>query len=192
MITTRSLRNYVVPMAVGAALLTAAKTASADRLVIREPGLHPAYMLEAEPHLALGFIDPPGPARGTGIGMGARGAVEIVDNGFIPTINNTIAIGFGLDWVSYGGGACPPGAEEPCDREHSNLWIPLVLQWNFWLSEDWSVFGEPGPALRLEGSKVSVEPLEFWVGGRWHFMQYAALTMRVGYPTFTVGVSFLL
>ena len=67
-----------------------------------------------------------------------------------------------------------------------------MLQWNFWLSEDWSVFGEPGPGLRLDDSHISVEPLEFWAGGRWHFVEYAALTMRVGYPTFTVGVSLLL
>ena len=174
-----------------------ANAAFADRLVIRKPGLHPAYTLEAEPHLALGFIDPPGPAHGTGIGLGARGTLEIVDNGFLPTINNTIGIGFGIDWIRYGGGVCadpadPADLTEPCEKGHTNLWIPLVLQWNFWLSEDWSVFGEPGPALRLDDSHVTVEPLEFWAGGRWHFADYAALTMRVGYPTFTVGVSFLL
>ena len=173
-------------------VLSLAESAHADRLVIRKPGLHPAYTFEAEPHLALGFIDPPGPARGTGIGLGFRGAVEIVDNGFVPSINNTVGIGFGLDWVSYAEGRCPADPTEPCEEGHANLWIPLVLQWNFWLSEDWSVFGEPGLALRLDDSHVTVEPLEFWAGGRWHFAEYAALTMRVGYPTFTVGVSLLL
>jgi hypothetical protein len=174
------------------ALVLLAEPVWADRLVIRKPGVHPEYNLEAEPHLALGFIDPPGPAHGTGVGLGFRGAIEIVDNGFVPTINNTVAIGFGIDWLRYGGGRCPADPTEPCEEGHTNLWIPLVLQWNFWLSEDWSVFGEPGPALRLDDSNVSVEPLGFWAGGRWHFAQYAALTMRVGYPTFTVGVSLLL
>jgi hypothetical protein len=31
----------------------------------------------------------------------------------------------------------------------------------------------------------------FYAGGRWHFADYAALTLRVGYPTFSAGVSFL-
>jgi hypothetical protein len=163
---------------------------AADRMVISKPGVHPTYVFEAEPHLLLGLIDPPGPAHGTGLGIGARGTVELVDNGFISTINNTIGVGFGLDWTHYS--AKCRARDNDCERRFDAVWVPLAMQWNFWLSEQWSVFGEPGIALRFGNSEVRLEPLEFWAGGRWLFAEQMALTMRVGYPTFSVGVSFLL
>jgi hypothetical protein len=163
---------------------------AADRPVISKPGVHPTYSVEAEPHLLFGLIDPPGPAHGTGIGIGARGTVEIVDNGFVSTINNTIGVGFGLDWTHYS--ARCRTRDDDCKSKFDAVWVPLAMQWNFWLSEQWSVFGEPGVALRFGDSGFGVEPLEFWAGGRWLFADQMALTMRVGYPTFSVGVSFLL
>ena len=161
-----------------------------DRMVISKPGVHPTYSGEAEPHLLLGLIDPPGPAHGTGLGIGARGTVEIVDNGFVSTINNTIGVGFGLDWTHYSA-HCRAG-DDHCESKFDSVWVPLTMQWNFWLSEQWSVFGEPGVALRFGSPGLQVEPFEFWAGGRWLFADRMALTMRVGYPTFSVGVSFLL
>src|SRR4051812_49362509 len=71
--------------------------ARADTLVIKNPGDHPRYAFEAEPHLVLGFIDPPGYANGTGFGVGFRGSIPLVRNGFVPSINNSVAIGFGID-----------------------------------------------------------------------------------------------
>jgi hypothetical protein len=71
------------------------------------------------------------------------------------------------------------------------LRIPVVMQWNFWLSRNWSVFGEPGGALRLRNGRVDPEPV-FYAGGRLHFTDTIALTLRVGHPSASVGVSFLL
>jgi hypothetical protein len=173
------------------AISLSASAQAADRLVISEPGVHPTYTVEVEPHLLLGLIDPPGPAHGTGLGLGARGTVELVDNGFVSTINNTIGVGFGLDWTHYSAGPCRAD-DDRCRRKFDSVWIPLAMQWNFWLSEQWSVFGEPGIALRVGNSEFALEPLEFWAGGRWLFAEKMALTMRVGYPTFSVGLSFLL
>src|SRR5262245_11776100 len=85
----------------GVALWAMSPAAHADTLMINKPGQHPQYFFEAEPHLLLGFIDPPGVGSGLGVGAGFRGTIELVDNGFVPTINNTIGIGFGLDWVTY-------------------------------------------------------------------------------------------
>lgn len=179
-----------------ALLLTASRDAAADRSVIKHPGQHPDYSFEAEPHILLGVFDPPGPGDGdNGFGLGFRGTVEIVDNGFIKSINNTVGIGFGLDWIEYDGEVCHRNRNNVwCDDdEWDYLWVPVVMQWNFWLSENWSVFGEPGLALRLDGpGDDDIDPFIFYAGGRWHFSESASLTMRIGHPTFSVGVSFFL
>ncbi|HMJ13374.1 MAG TPA: hypothetical protein VK524_18270, partial [Polyangiaceae bacterium] len=186
-------------LAVGA-ILAPARVADADTLLIKRPGAHPTYRFEAEPHVLLGFVDAPGPANGNGAGLGFRGTIELVDNGFISQINNTIGIGFGLDWVRYGDGGrrCVRVRGGPCeffddDDGVDYLILPVVMQWNFWLSRNWSVFGEPGIALRFydddndrtDDDGLNLDPFVFYAGGRWHFSDYAALTLRVGYPTFS-------
>ena len=157
-----------IVVAVVTAALLIAVPARADVSTIKLPGAHPDYVFEAEPHLLLApFDDDLEP------GVGFRGTVEIVDNGFIPRINNTVGIGFGLDWTN--------------DRVR----LPVVMQWNFWLTERWSVFGEPGLLLDLHKNKTKPR-LALFAGGRFHFSDAVALTMRVGYPTASVGVSFFL
>ncbi len=146
---------------------------------IKQPGLHPDYVFEAEPHLVVGFDLPGGKGKGklgSAFGPGFRGTVEIVDNGFVKTINNTVGIGFGLDWLSPGG--------------DNVFWVPVVMQWNFFLSDKWSVFGEPGGGLYF--GKASGARPAFYAGGRFHFTDRVTLTLRAGYPNVAVGVSFLL
>jgi hypothetical protein len=194
-------KSCVLAAAVAGLLSAFARPAGADTLRIKYPGEHPDYVFEAEPHLLLGLFKPPGPAAGTGFGAGFRGTIEIVDNGFIGTINNSVGIGFGLDWIHYDRHEknCNRAAGDSCisvedDDDVDYFWIPVVLQWNFWLSDNWSVFGEPGVSLRITeagDNDVSFDPFNVWAGGRWHFSDAAALTMRIGYPTFSVGVSFL-
>src|SRR3954463_13799367 len=70
---------------------------------IKRPGDHPHYVFEAEPHLVAGLFDPPGFGSGTGLGLGFRGTVELVPNGFISKLNNSVGIGFGLDYLRYDG-----------------------------------------------------------------------------------------
>jgi hypothetical protein len=193
-------RTFLLMFTVGA--LSFAKSAHADTMVIRNPGDHPSYTFEAEPHLLLGVIDAPGVGSGTGIGLGFRGTVVLLQNGFVPTINNSVGIGFGADYVHYGHGQqrCTrdPLSSGVCvydDSESVNyFWLPVVMQWNFFLSRQWSVFGEPGLAVRYDsfpgGHAFGIDPL-LYLGGRWHFSDTMTLTMRLGYPTFSVGVSFL-
>lgn len=175
----------------------------ADTLIIQHPGDHPRYAFEAEPHLVLGFIEPPGYASGSGFGLGFRGSIPILHNGFIPKLNNSVAIGFGMDFARYGrGDFCRSGGPlQNCDNVvrqsgFNEFYFPVVLQWNFFLSRNWSVFGEPGVALNYHGwdgpNDVDINPFVVFIGGRFHFSERITLTMRIGYPAFSVGVSFFL
>jgi hypothetical protein len=148
-------------------VLLAASPAFADQSTIKLPGAHPDYAFEAEPHLLVAPFDEFRP------GVGFRGTIELVDNGFVSSINNTVGLGFGADY----------------SRDHFR--VPVVMQWNFWLSRNWSVFGEPGGLIDFGGDRTRAYPA-FYAGGRFHFTDSVTLTMRVGHPTASVGVSFLL
>jgi hypothetical protein len=159
------LRLLLALACVGLACSTTQR-ALADTSTIKRPGAHSYYVFEAEPHALVAPFDEFRP------GVGFRGTFELVDNGFISSINNTVGIGFGADWTE------------------KHFRVPVVMQWNFWLSRNWSVFGEPGGVIDL-GDKTRVHPA-FYAGGRFHFTDRITLTMRVGHPTASVGVSFLL
>jgi hypothetical protein len=152
--------------------LTLSSVAFADTTTIDVPGVHTSYIFEAEPHALLEPFDPLLP------GGGFRGTIELVDNGFIKSINNTVGIGFGADFT------------------RDTIRIPVVMQWNFFLSNRWSVFGEPGAAIivhdRRDRGRNGIDHFAFYAGGRWHFAERMTLTMRLGKPAFSVGVSFLL
>jgi hypothetical protein len=192
-----------------AALIAGALIAkpSAAQSTIKQPGQRPGYAFEAEPHLNLGVFDPPGFGAGTGLGLGFRGTVELVRNGFIPKLNNSVGIGFGLDYLRYDGWQGPRGQCERFEsgpagvpvcvrvsgRDHVNyFFIPVVMQWNFWLHRKWSVFGEPGLAFYVDDGHVAFTPFVLYAGGRYHFNDRVTLTMRIGYPSISLGVSFLL
>lgn len=166
---------------------------------IRRPGDHPTYSVELEPHGLLDWYVPYTHSN-TGIGIGGRFSIPIVENGFVQTINNSVAISFGIDWIHYDG--CFFNGNCAVDYLH----FPIVMQWNFFVARRWSVFGEPGldiyhgffsdcPFTTANAfacntpTQTGVEPA-FFLGGRYHFSDGAALTMRIGFPTFSIGVSF--
>jgi hypothetical protein len=163
---------------------------------IKHPGDHPLYKVEIEPHLLFGW-DSLFP--GNSFGLGARFSIPIVDNGFVKTINNSVAITFGADLMHYDG--CYIGRDGGCSANF--LFLPVAMQWNFYVARQWSVFGEPGLFIYhgffdacppgsacIEPTATGIRPM-LDVGGRYHFSESLALTMRIGYPTFSVGLSFL-
>ncbi len=185
---------------------------------IKEPGAHPDYSVELEPHGVFSWAFGPDWAS-DGFGVGARATIPIVKQGPIKTINNSMGIGFGLDWVHYSsacwnyygwgryyGGPVPGGY----DCNGNSLLFPVVLQWNFWLTKVISVFGEPGLAIDhtwydyyvggacqpyglcpVTFSHTYVRPV-FQGGARFMFGDTVGLTVRVGVPYISLGASFLL
>ena len=172
---TRSRLLLLAPclVALPLALFEEGECRAAEHSIIKEPGDHPHYIFEAEPHGVLGWGDPFFPYGTPGVGF--RGTFHITD-GFVKSINDSVGVGVGIDVTASG-----------------NVLVPVVMQWNFWLSTHWSVFGEPGLAIG-NGPHVNAPPVwpVFFFGGRYHFNDRIALTMRLGYPAFSLGVSFLL
>lgn len=170
------MRSRCIPILAAAFALAVPSAARADESIIKNPGDHPDYKFEAEPHGLLGFGGPFERGRAD-FGAGFRGTVVILDNGFIKTINNSVGISFGGDLFF----------------RRATFFIPVAMQWNFWLSTHWSVFGEPGIgfAANPPGGVGVVHPV-FMIGGRYHFNDKVSLTLRLGYPAFSIGASFFL
>lgn len=201
-------RRYRARAAAGslAALLFSVALPAAAQSTIKTPGARPDTTVELEPHLVLGAFDPPGPGPGSdgGFGAGLRASFEVLREGFIGKINDSVAIGVGLDVLEYDGnarGACDRWigglndtricAEVSGSGDQVYFLVPVVMQWNFWLARRWSVFGEPGLMLHYRESDLGISPMVLYAGGRFHFTDTITLTARVGYPTFSLGVSFL-
>jgi hypothetical protein len=206
---SQSAVRLVVLAAMFAAVWLGSRSARAEELIIKRPGDHPVYSVEIEPHLALAFVVPT--AGSSGIGVGGRFTIPIVKNGFVSSINNSVGIGLGLDWIHYNGCYRYWGDPANCVNFETFL-LPVVMQWNFFLSTHWSVFGEPGLAISFNSygncvdfvdnrgnriacgarpSTVGVNPFVLFVGGRYHFSETMSLTMRIGWPYASVGVSFM-
>lgn len=172
----RSMRSHLIVAASSLAVVLACADARADeQSIIKQYGEHPNYVFEAEPHGIIGF-GYPFDANNDWLGFGFRGTFHITD-GFVKGINDSIGVGVGIDFAPGG-----PGY----------FFIPVVMQWNFWVTTHWSVFGEPG--IGFTNSTPNHPPLDpvFFAGGRYHFSDHLALTLRLGYPDVSVGLSFFL
>lgn len=185
------LACFTLPL-VGA--LTLVRTAKAD-LIIEQPGAHPDYKLEIEPHLTF-------PLDFDGVGIGVRLSAPVVHNGFVQTINNNVAVSFGLDWVHYDG--CYRGwgwrRYGWCGGNLNFFQVPVELQWNFFLASHWTLFAELGLAIQrfqysgdweYYGYSPSRTRLHLvgHLGARYHFNENIALTLRLGEVS-SLGVSF--
>ncbi len=126
---------------------------------------------------------------GLGAAAGVRFGIPIVQNGFVPSINNAVYINFGGDfyWDRWG------------DRYGPAVGVPVTLHWEFYFTDRWSAFAELGvnvyfsPAF-LRGDGWGWSP-GHWicgaVGGRFFITSSIALTLRLGNPYSAFGVTFL-
>lgn len=183
--------------------------------IIRQPGNHQNYTFEIEPHFAFQWADRLG--TDDGIGPGVRVNIPFMHNGPIARINNSMGITFGMDvtfsdggygWCYGRYGVDVRRGDEDCSV--TEIWLPVAMQWNFYLTKVISVFGEPGFAIAhrrwdyewycqgLNGNLCEYDDsdtdLEFvlWGGGRFMFSDNIGATVRVGYPMITAGINFLL
>jgi len=183
---------------------------------IKEPGAHTHYSVELEPHLTFGWAGAPVHYAAEGFGLGLRASIPLFHNGPVTSINNNMAITFGVDWLHFGYDhrvACHdfPGPE--CDGHdfYANaFWLPVALQWNFFVHRRISVFGELGLAIVHEryswaracpgapgtfcdytGTDTDFAEFIFYPGARFMVSDNVGFTVRVGFPHITLGASFL-
>lgn len=134
---------------------------------------------------------------GVGFATGMRFGIPVMNNGFIPSINNAVYINFGFDfyWTRW-----------RCRGDRCNDWdygagfgLPVTLHWEFYFHDNWSAFVELGfqfffhPRFWHE-NRFDAHDGGYWfvgaIGGSFHINQHVALTLRLGTPYAAFGVTF--
>lgn len=126
---------------------------------------------------------------GNGPAVGARFSIPIVQNGFVPSINNAVFITFGGDfyWLKIDHNDYEPA-----------VGFPVTLHWQFYFTTRWSAFGEAGFNLFLHPSLFRGDGWVWagghWaiaaVGGRYQLSKSIALVLRLGNPYSCFGATF--
>lgn len=137
--------------------------------------------------------------HGNGVASGVRFGIPIMNNGFISSLNNAVYINFGADLYYVHSGGCGGGGRFGCGGYGIGLGIPVTLHWEFYLNQTWSIFAEVGPQFYmhprfLRGDSFGVHAPGNWfvaqVGGRLRISDWFMLTLRVGNPYVSFGVTF--
>ncbi|MES1204861.1 MAG: hypothetical protein ABUS79_02885 [Pseudomonadota bacterium] len=210
MLARRSRGGRAIRAAIAVAVLLAAAVAQArDGFIVQDRRAPFDYTAELEPHLVFGSA-PPGNGTGSGVGIGARASLVVAPDGFLRDVNDSVAIGLGLDYGHYAARYALNGYRDRClhfepgpagtmvctdvtsNGGSSNyLFVPAVMQWNFWPTEKLSAFGEAGLSLYYLGNDGFGLAPALYVGGRMRLTDLMTLTARIGYPTVSFGVSFM-
>ena len=137
----KKLKFLLSALVLSSALIGSMPVASADAVIINRPGSGSRPMML---DLHAGFI-----YYGYGPSIGARFSIPIVRQGFLPMINNTVAITFGGDfyWIRL-------------NRDHyaAGVGFPVTLQWRFLFTQKLSAFGEIGVNLFLHPDLIACSP----------------------------------
>ena len=156
---------------------------------------HPNYGAELEGHLLVAGLD----RYQAGLGGGVNVAIPFAEHAPFRRIDDSLAVGIGLDWVRY-------AAYKPNEPNGRNVltyawYVPVSLQWNVWLGARASLFVEPALVYRFAtypdgcsglrcADTARVLPTGS-LGVRFRVAEHAALVVRVGWPMVTIGGSWL-
>ena len=125
-----------------------------------------------------------------GLGGGARYTMNVMGNGFVPSINNAVGISFGADVLAH--------TPYKCDGWDVSLSLPVTMQWAFYLTRSWTVFAELGTTFWIHpmgrcGGIIS-DYFDMWFifgpGAIWNITESSHMIFRLTYPYFQVGYAF--
>lgn len=143
--------------------------------------------LQLDVHVGFSYL-------GKGLATGARFGIPLFHNGFIKSINNAVYINFGVDIYIINTHHGKSG-----DEYAGGIGIPVTLHWEFYFTPRWSAFGEAGPNIfihpgTIKGGGWDWSPGHWFsvaAGGRFFIKDSVTLTLRLGSPYSSLGVSFL-
>lgn len=191
------LTGWLAGLSLLACLLASSIAATRAQAQIAMSGRHPHYHVELEPHLVWQWTGDEA-ALDDGVGFGFRASIPLLQDGPVPTINNSLAISFGIDWAWFGDCRAYGG-----DCSENDFWVPITVQWNFFLTSVVSLFPEFGLGFRdavfdydvacnprsCRGSSLEVHPV-LWFGARFYLAPSFAIVVRLGTPSLQLGASF--
>jgi hypothetical protein len=119
------------------------------------------------------------------VGLGVRLDIPVVSKGLIdgPDDDLSITLGAEVMYIYWSG------------FEGIGVYPILGLQWNFYISESWSIFPEFGVTLLFSSNRDQWTESFIWphamLGLRWHFSERNSLFVRAGWPHgVQLGVTF--
>ncbi len=121
------------------------------------------------------------------LGVGFQMLFPVVQNGFIPKLNNAFYVGFFTEFM-----AIP--YYYASYRPIFSMAIGPMVQWRFFLFREFEVFNNIGFGIwpwfdgLNSATEVRVWPV-FEFGGNWRFAKHVALTFSFGYPSIKAGIS---
>ncbi len=192
--THDKLRTTALAMAVALAATLATASARADHHIDRPfTGTRP-FQLEFHGGVAW---------YGFGFVGGARFGVPVMHNGFIPSLDNAVYLNFGGDFYFVDDRRCYwDAAGNRCyDRNYRfAMGFPVTLHWEFYFNDTWSAFGEIGLQIYLPPSLFYRGYVDYYgdepgawfvgaVGGSLHLGEVFSLTLRVGNPYISFGMT---
>lgn len=122
-----------------------------------------------------------------GIGAGIRGEFVALPNGAIPNLNDDISFTAGGDAILFFDGDDHDHAHDH-DDEGLGIWASGAVQWNFYLSKEWSVFPELGMWLQFgeDGRHHDDDAFDMdllvGLGVRYHLGGRSAILFRIEHP----------
>lgn len=136
---------------------------------------------------------------GLGLASGVRFGIPLVENGFVESINNAVYLNFGVDfyWIRW---RCRNMGCQDWDY-NVGFGFPITLHWEFYFTDNWSAFAEIGGQLFIHPRWISDGSFEWrepgawfvWtIGGSFHVNEWFLLTLRVGSPYISFGITFQL
>jgi len=191
----RSFNVLLGLVPIGVALLVASSADAQERYERDGPAGPVRYPVEVEVHAAFGAENVYG---GTAYGAGVRVSIPLAAGWLGRNVSDDIAISFGGDVLNY----------QNCyyaDRCGANyLMLPVAAQWNVFFGRRFSIFGEagvffykgffdgcgPGNSGCDAPNDIGLLPT-LAIGARVMVAPRLALLARVGYPTTTLGLTFL-
>jgi len=142
-------------------------------------------------------------------GIGAWYSVPVVPDGFIPGLNDSFVVEVGglLEYWRYSSGFTSGlGGSIDCSQTWYRLSPMGGVRWDFFLTDDWTVFGKgkagwsigfadsglecSGVGVTTNSKDIHTLAVDLGVGAYWHFAENMALRLETGVNSIiAVGIS---